>query len=1324
MRAMGGTPLTEAQEGLWYFQALDPSNPILNTGQYLDLHGPLDEAALREAVARTIAESEALRLRFRPVAGGAMQVLGEPPELEWADLSDHADPEAEALCRMAEDSARPLDLAAEPVAAFSLYRLGPDRHLLYERIHHLALDGYGMVLVTNRIGDHYSALVNGTSVPVPFPPLSRADEADAAYRASPKRAEDAAWWRAAMQGMPEVTGPAPGRAVSGATFLRESRWLPSDLLAVLAEWSDAQRLNWTDVLTALTGAYLSRWTGGEVVAGLPFMVRMGRPIARVPCMAMNVLPQRIRPDEDALLADWIAPLAAEMREARRHGLYRSEQLRRDLGLIGGARRLYGPLINVQPFDRPPGFAGLEVGLHILGAGAVDDLTLTFRGDPISGMLFEVDANPGLYSPEDVAGHAARLPAFLSAALAQGRLAPVPTATADEIASAKALTAAAVHSVPDTTLTALIEAQMEATPEAPALVFGDVTLSYADLDRRSAVLAGRLAELGAGPETIVAVALDRSLELSIALVAILRAGAAYLPLDPDHPPERLARILDRAAPVVLLTSPELAGRFPDFGQTDDIADSPASGKQSAGLTSAVRSAVQNAARPRMPQCLLTSDWPQEGTAPATPPQPGNMAYVIYTSGSTGEPKGVVIEHRAIVNRLLWMRDHYGFTPRDRILQKTPATFDVSVWEFFLPCISGATLVMAPPGAHRDPTLLAGEIRSHGITTAHFVPSMLSAFLAAPASGGIRMARVFCSGEELTAELRDRFHARVSAELHNLYGPTEAAVDVSYWPAAPDDASNPLPIGWPVWNTRLAVLDVRGRPVPPGLPGNLYLGGVQLARGYLGRDDLTAERFVTGPDGQRLYATGDLARLRHDGAVIYLGRSDHQVKIRGLRIELGEIEAAIMGSGLAREAVVLAREEGGDKRLVAYVVPQGRWSEQAVAAHLEARLPAYMVPQAWVVLDALPVTSNGKLDRKSLPAPVFAAAGRAAETAAETLLASLYAEILTLPEPPPAEADFFALGGDSLSAVRLSLRIEEETGRDPGLGAIFEHPVIAALARVIEGGATTGGLSPLLLLAEGDPAQSPLFLVHPAGGLGWGYRRLAHALAPARRVWAIQHPGLDPDQPLPESLSALAADYARRIAGLVPEGPVHLAGWSVGGVIAQELASALADIGLDVGMVAALDSYPADVWRAEPDPDPVSALRALLAIAGHDPEAHTELDTREKVVGFLKAGDTPLGALPEQVLDSVVRVVTDTSGLVRRHHHRPHPGRLTHVRAGLGHGDRHLTAELWRPHGEVEALEVPFLHPRMISPEAVVLIAPMLKAAMDRAEQRALPQAAAE
>lgn len=1267
-----GCPLTEAQEGLWYVQALDPGNPILNTGQYLELTGPLDRDALAQAVQRTIAETPALALRFAAGPQGPRQWVGLPPMLGFADLSAQPDAEAQALAQMRADSRRPLDLGRAPAGALTLFVLGPERHLLYERIHHLAIDGYGMVLVTNRIAAHYAALAAGAPAPEPFGPLSLASEEDAAWRASPRRLADRDWWHAELAGLPEVAGLAPGRAVSGADFLRDSRLLPQALLDRLAGYAARHRLGWPDVLNALTGAYLARWTGGEAVIGLPFMARMGRKIAQVPCMAMNVLPHRLRLDEDAPLPEWLAAQSKRMAQGRRRGLYRSELLRRELGLVGGTRRLYGPLVNVQPFDKAPEFPGLQTRLHILGAGAVDDLTLTFRGDPASGMIFEVDANPALYAPDEVRGHGDRLVAFLEAALAAETLAEVPTASPAEIAAAKARAQATRHPLPDTTLTALIEAQLAATPKAPAVSFGAESLSFADLDRRSAALAARLQDLGAGPDRIVAVALERSLELPVALLAILRAGAAYLPLDPAHPPERIARILAQARPVAVLATADLAGLFP------------------AGT-----------------EMLLPDDWPAEGR-PTGGPQPGDLAYVIFTSGSTGEPKGVAVEHRAIVNRLMWMQAHYGVTALDRILQKTPATFDVSVWEFFLPMMAGAELVMAPPGAHRDPAAIARLIRERAITTCHFVPSMLSAFLASPASQELAMRRVFCSGEELTADQRDRFHARITAELHNLYGPTEAAVDVSYWPAGPEDRANPIPIGWPVWNTALEVLDERMRPVPPGLAGHLYLGGVQLARGYLGRPDLTAERFIDAPQG-RLYATGDLARLRPDGAVVYLGRSDHQVKIRGLRVELGEIEAAIMASGLARECVVIAREDhAGEKRLVAYLVPTADWRPGLLAERLAAGLPAYMIPSAEVALKALPVTSNGKLDRKALPAPEFAASGRAAETATEHLLARLFAEVLHLPEPAPAEADFFALGGDSLSAVRLAQALEAETGRDPGLGTIFEHPVLAVLAAALDAQAPhDDGLGPLILLAEGDAQAAPLFLIHPAGGLAWGYRGLARRIAPARRVWGLQHPGLDPAVAMPESLAELARDYAQRIAALAPRGKVHLAGWSVGGILAQEIAVILSAMGREPGLVAMLDSYPCDAWRDEPEPDPVAALRALLAIAGYDPEAHRELDTREAVVAFLRRGDSALGALPAQVLDGVVRTVTGTNRLIRGHHHRRLAGTITHFRAARDHKDRALTPRMWEPYAEgLEVIDLPFLHAEMTSAEATALIAPDL------------------
>lgn len=870
-------------------------------------------------------------------------------------------------------------------------------------------------------------------------------------------------------------------------------------------------------------------------------------------------------------------------------------------------------------------------------------------------------------------------------------------------------------MPDTSLSDLIVAAMARHPQAIAVEFDDRCLSYAGLDAATSALARDLVARGAGRDRVIAVALPRSLELVIALVAILRAGSAYLPLDPAHPDERLARVLALSKPVLVLADPAQAARLP------------------AGLP-----------------CLVPAQWsaPEPASVAQDPVvvTPTQAAYLIYTSGSTGEPKGVLVEHRAIVNRLEWMRQHYGFEAGERILQKTPATFDVSVWEFFLPLICGATLVVAPPEAHRDPAWLARLLRERRIDTCHFVPSMLTAFLDEPRSRGLVMKRIFCSGEELPATLRDRLHATLTSDLHNLYGPTEAAVDVSYWPAGRDDRSRPIPIGRPVWNTRLYVLDQRLRPLPAGVPGELYLGGVQLARGYLGRDDLTAERF--GPDpfvaGERIYRTGDLARWRDDGTVVFLGRNDHQVKLRGQRIERGEIEAALIATGaLVRAEVLLREERPGDQ-------PRDGFDAEPLRRHLAARLPDYMVPAAIVRLDAWPVNANGKLDRGALPAPsALPSTGRPARGETEIALARLICEVLGR-DPgvlPGADDDFFDLGGDSLAAVTLLLRIQERWHRDPGLGTLFDSPTVAALASAIDAGTVRfdSGLAPLIRLAAGDPAEAPLFVIHPAGGICWGYRHLARALARpglgeepgqavreaepqlrgqreqpeqpeqrkqqkqrARSVFGLQAPGLAPDHPLPDSIDALAADYVQRVLEVQPQGPIHLLGWSVGGIIAQAMAVTLADRGHEVGLVALLDAYPADVWRDEPDPTPIQALRALLAVTGHDPDGHPELTTREAVIDFVRRGDTALGRLPPEALEGVVRVVTDTNRLIRSHHHRRFDGTLLHVRAGLDHANRpQLRAESWLPHArQLVTMSVPLLHAAMTGPQASALIAPVL------------------
>lgn len=1283
LTADAGTPLTEAQAGLWYAQRLAPDNPSFNTAHALWIDGALDLDAFVRAADQAVREAPALAVRMRETADGLRQWVdvAHVPQLAIVDLSAEADPDGVARDAMTRDRLTPVDPSRDRLALQQLFLLGGDRVVWYLRVHHLATDGYGMALLTERACALYADAASGT----PFAPLDGVLAEDAAYRASDKRATDAAYWRDTLAGMPAGTGLGGGFAHAARDCLRHVEALDAQFRDGLARASAALGQPWPDVLAALTAAYCQRFGGqGEAVVGVPFMGRLGSASARVPAMVMNVLPLRVPALPDASVADFMQTIVRALVRGRRHGRYRGEQLRRDLGLIGGQRRLHGPLINVQPFYRPTVLADTQVTLEILCTGPVDDVTLGFRGDGAQRLDLEIEANPDLYSAADVAAHAVRLRTFLASAFAlaqqpEARLDDVPLATPDEATRTLFDFNATAHPVPDTTLVALIETTMAATPEAIALEFEGVSLCYRELDTRSRALAQALVARGAGADSVVAIALPRSLGLVIALVATLRAGAAYLPMDLAHPLERRARILRSAQPVALLA-------------IDDGIDWPDDVER-----------------------FTPDTWPIAPDSSALPTvTPQHAAYVIYTSGSTGEPKGVVVEHRAIVNRLDWMCTHYGITAVDRILQKTPATFDVSVWEFFLPLLAGATLVVAPPDAHRDPVAIARLIRDARISTLHFVPSMLAAFLAAPEARDLRVARVFVSGEALDADLRDRFHATLHAELHNLYGPTEAAVDVSYWPASRTDTSRPVPIGFPVWNTRLYVLDARMRPLPPGVVGDLYLGGVQLARGYLGRDDLTADRFLADPhrSGERIYRTGDLARWRDDGAVEFLGRSDHQVKLRGLRIELGEIEAAILASGMAAQTAVIVREDrAGDRRLVGYLQPTASFDVAELRTFVATQVPDYMVPVAFVALDQWPVTANGKLNRDALPAPAFeAGAFIAPRTATEATLADLFADALGV-ERVGADADFFALGGDSLLAVHLLLAIAQRFGRDPGLGALFAAPTVEGLAAALDAGAGAApdhGLSPLITLAQGDAHRAPLFVVHPAGGIAWCYRDLARTLAPTRSVHGLQSPALDLTQPLPGSIDALAADYAARVVALQPTGPVHLLGWSVGGILAQAMAVHLRRLGREIGVLALLDAYPSEVWRAEPEPDAIAALRALLAIAGYDPEAYPELRTREAIVDFLRRGDSALGNLPGEVLGGVVRAVTDTNRLVRLHHHRRFDGTLLHVRAGNDHAGRpNLQASLWAPHAaQVDAIELPFLHAELTGRDATARIAPLI------------------
>ncbi|MDU1660453.1 MAG: alpha/beta fold hydrolase, partial [Stenotrophomonas maltophilia] len=513
----------------------------------------------------------------------------------------------------------------------------------------------------------------------------------------------------------------------------------------------------------------------------------------------------------------------------------------------------------------------------------------------------------------------------------------------------------------------------------------------------------------------------------------------------------------------------------------------------------------------------------------------------------------------------------------------------------------------------------------------------------------------------------------------------------------------------------------QPVPIGIAGELYVGGVAVGLGYLNDSGQTRSRFLPDPyspdSSARLYRTGDLARWRADGTLECFGRVDQQVKVRGCRVELEEIEHALAQHPAVRAAAILARDTRyGDTQLTAYIVAADGQPPAVddLNGFARSRLPAHMIPAGYVMLDQLPVTAHGKLDRNALPKPTqFEIAGLAPRTPLEQELALLFAQALGREVPVAVDADFFSLGGDSLSAVHLLLAIEQRWRCDLGLGALFAQPTVAALAvRIAEPPALADhALGPVIALAATDAAgPTPLFVLHPAGGIAWNYRTLARALQPARPVYGLQSPALDARQPLPSSIEAMANDYVQRVVALQPKGPVHLLGWSVGGILAQAMAVRLHEIGREVGELVLLDAYPSECWRAEPEPDAIAALRALLAIAGHDPDAHPELDSRERILAFLRRGGSALGSLPDVVLDGVVRAVTGTNRLIREHIHQPFDGTLVHVRAGRDHQARpQLQSALWRTHArKVQALELPFLHAELTGRDAVAQLAPWLSA----------------
>ncbi|MGW6946413.1 amino acid adenylation domain-containing protein, partial [Streptomyces xanthophaeus] len=1093
-------PLTGAQAGVWYGQRLDPASPVYNVGQYVEIEGPLDPGTFVTALRRTVAECESLTARFSEDAAG------EPYQETWPGpasgplvaVLDHTgedDPVTSAVAAMRRDMARPLDLTSDTLCLFALHRVGPDRVLWYQRAHHITLDAFGFALVSRRAAEVYSALVRGEEPPArPFGSLAAVVAAEEEYRASEAFAADRAYWTERLADCPEPEALSGAAVPAAHGFLRDGAVLSPQETAGLMAIARAAKASWADVVTAAFAAFVHRSTGSrDVLLSVPAMARLGSAALKVPAMVVNVLPLRVPVRPGTPIGELVTTVAAAVTGLRRHQRYRAEDIRRDLGLSGRAHGLLGPMVNVKAFDTALDFAGSPGTVHNLAAGPVDDVTLGVHHDSAQGRIrFEFDGNPDAYDEASLAERCAEFARFLKELAAAGPLTPVgrPDLLAPAaLAAAARADAGTARALPPGTCVDLFEEAARLHPAQPAVIAGSSHLDYAELDARADRLARVLTAAGVGPEAVVGIALPRSADLVVALLGVLKAGGAYLPLDLDYPAERLSFMVEDARPVCVLTVLDRAHLVPQVAGVPvvvlDSADTLSALAEAGAEAEADAADTHADAGPAGAETILRPVRPVR-------PAPHHPAYVIYTSGSTGRPKGVVVPHSALANFLRMQSGELALAPGDRLVAVTTVSFDIHVLEIHTPLLRGATVVLADRDTVRDPAALAALVDEHRPAVMQATPSLWHALLEDGRTRSLSGTRVLVGGEALPADLAERL-ARTAQSVTNVYGPTEATVWATSTVLAPGHTGVP-DIGTPFWNTRAHVLDGALRPVAPGRPGELYLGGAQLARGYLGRPALTSERFVADPygaPGERMYRTGDLARRRADGRIEFLGRADDQVKLRGFRIELGEVEAVLTGCEAVGRAVCLVREDlPGFPALIAYVTPGADGAPPSPAALRDAAsgaLPEYMVPSAVVVLDAFPLTANGKVDRRALPAPdlsgLVAAGGRSPRGAREEILAGIFADVLGVVSVG-AEDDFFALGGHSLLAARVIARTRTALGTDCGIRDVFEARTVAALAGLLSERAAASRTAPSAGVRP-DPlplsyAQQRLWFLHQVEG----------------------------------------------------------------------------------------------------------------------------------------------------------------------------------------------------------------------------------------------------
>lgn len=1406
-------PLTANARGIYFAAAIDPENPCYNTAEVLQCPADTDLALLREALVQLYRENEGFRVRTRIADGAAsQQILTEEAflagidllvdggeleegELEEGELSGTAEAGEKNASDLPESALPDSDLPA-PVRAWAqrllAQPLATDEGVtvrsavaryggflwVYHSFSHVVADGFAAFNGLSRVAAIYRALSAGQPVPATRR-LSLQQLLDADDAASTARDEDVAFWEASGALEQEDTSLAGRTASPSARAVRRSFAIDPKVQQALLDAAKQHGVSWPVLATAAVGSYLAR-VGGYAQAsfGVPQMNRMfartlpeatralGAASAQTGCTAVNVLPVQVA--ATGPIAESLYSVKEQYARNAEHPLARQEDLER---IARNAQsRLFGAQINVVPFDAvlplaapSKGGSGASVPtarIHNISAGPVADATFTLRGMPGRGnsISCEIDMNPVLYTAEELERHAARLsewlPAYAAEAQREGAsLNNLGLATEAELATLREMTAPAhtEHPLEYKTLLGRFREAVAAHPQALAVLDSapapgevltpeserayafDRALTYAELDERARALAAQLLDWGVRPSDAVGLRVHRGAEQYVALYALLYAGATYVPVLPDLPAERVGVMMEDAECSLLLHGP---GLHP--------------------LSEQELNPQEPARHANLPQHTLPQLSIEEPVqAPTAEELPGTKtgldedAYVLFTSGSTGRPKGVAISHRAIDNRLRWQQHQIPVGEGDRVLHKTPISFDVHVWELYWPLAEGAAVVIAAPEGHRDPAYLARVIAEQSVTAVHFVPTMLSALTSSPAARRILadagfghdreqpLRYVVCSGEALQKDQVQAAGEVLGVYPLNLYGPTEAAVDVTFWETSADPQRESVPIGEPVWNTGTLILDPTGHPVPVGVTGELHLSGVQLARGYKNNPQATAAAFVEqalagalallNGESQRLYRTGDLAcwEVLPDGRAVigYRGRTDYQIKVRGQRLELGDIEMALAAVEGVSASVALLYRGLREPALAAVLevgdVPAERAEHLVEAAreHCAQVLPDYMVPTLWHTLPALPVSPSGKADRKLLASLDLTPQTSDAEGPhglLEQQLCSIIAGVLGR-ERFGVDEDFFASGGHSLAALEVIAAVEEQLGLSVSIGALFAHPTVQALAASIAGERGEGAeFAPVLPLREHvvtqreqpvvpdtTEAPAPLFILPPAGGLGWCYAGYLSHLPAQQGVYAVQAEAFsDPRAGFASSLQELAEGYLKLIEKTLAERSLPrrfaLMGWSVGGTAAVQVAALAQAAGAQVERVILLDAYPSEQWQGVPAPDEQESFRALLRMGGlPEPAADEQLDLPSTLERLQRAGSA-MGYLPEEKLGVCLGSMRASAALMRGAEQAFFEGDVLLV--GVPHEDQpYLDAEGWSAHASsFRAVLLEGTHPDLVNP----------------------------